>query len=409
MLHIEHSEDYKKRWPIAQSFGLFDSPNLKAGTSLVLKNRDGLKELSFLCFVGWLFTSILNRSKEKIRLALLPAGPHGESSVLVLYPPETHLAAPSRTQSELFDKDYFVCPLDRSKGIALSETQRHLCPVVNKLRYNLAHARPDGNVDGLREPHTTENRCQSNKQLLWDYLRDTIFKDPELYGPMIGGRAFPINLPFRFLEQYLTGVESGDLEKLMEETFLWFAMASSGVVMGFPHVIPKVPIVFHEIDALLYEATGQFAPLQAPPPEGWNAYLATHSVCLMEFTVGHHAEVTKAEVTGAVPKPTGALGKDVPKNKLMNFHAFQSFGFKSTQCYYLTVTGEANLGPPTHRALQSVKGFTYYCLTDDCGDNVKQFILNHADAPVPATKVREWYERFLAQVERAGVEFRRTC
>jgi hypothetical protein len=36
--------------------------------------------------------------------------------MLVLYDPTTHLASPSRAFSEIFDPDYFVCPLDRSGG-----------------------------------------------------------------------------------------------------------------------------------------------------------------------------------------------------------------------------------------------------------------------------------------------------
>jgi hypothetical protein len=410
MLHIECSRDYQKRWPIAESFGLFVSPDRITGRPLRLNNRTGLKELSFVFFVGWLFTSILNRSKVKVRLSLLPAGPRGESSVLVLYPPETHLASPSRTKNELFDREYFVCPLDRSGGIALSETQRHLCPVVNKLRYNLAHARPDGDVAGLKEPHRTAYCCDSKKRLLWEYLGETLFKEPELYGPMVGGRAFPIDLPFEFLEKYLTGVEPGrmDLGKLMEETFLWFAMATSEVIMGFPHVSPKLPIVFHEIDVLLYEAAGNFTPQSTTPADGWERYFQRHSVCLMEFTVGHQAEVAKSDGTGELMRSGGVLGKDVPKNKLMNFHAFKSFGFRSTQAYYLTVTGEASLGAPTLRALNTVPGFNYFCLSDALKENIEELVLNHNDVPVPAAKVREWHEQMIIRVESGGSEFRKS-
>ncbi len=116
MLHIKHGEDYQQRWPVAQRAGLIQSPNTKTKppAPLQILNRDGLVDLSFVFFTGWLFTGILNRSKEVIRISLLPFGLRRESSVLVLYNPETHLAAPSRTLSELFDADYFVCPLDRA-------------------------------------------------------------------------------------------------------------------------------------------------------------------------------------------------------------------------------------------------------------------------------------------------------
>lgn len=147
-----------------------------------------LRELSFVFSVGCLFTGILNRSKELIRLSLIPIGANRESSILVLYDPMTHLASPSRKHNELFDPDYFVCPLDRAGGRELTETEKHLCPVVNKLRYNLAHARPDRSVEGLKEPDKTQYCCESKKQKFWIYLKDSINMDPELYSPMVGGR-----------------------------------------------------------------------------------------------------------------------------------------------------------------------------------------------------------------------------
>ena len=409
MLHIKYSEDYQKRWPIAQGAGLIRSPSLKATppSSLKILDREALTELSFIFFTGWLFTGILNRSKELIRLSLLPLGTSGESSVLVLYHPETHLASPSRMDSEIFDSSYFVCPLDRAGGGEKSPTQMHLCPVVNKLRYNLAHARPDGSVEGLKEPDRTQYCCESRKAKLWAYLNETVRTDPELYGPMIGGRAFPINLPFAFLERYLTGIEvkNLDLGKLLEETLLWFAMASSDVIMGFPHVTPAIPIAFNEIDLLLYEAAGDFTGQQATPDGGWEAYLNRHAVCLMEFTIGHHAEMAKGgqEVPG---RPEGGLGKDVPKNKLMNFYAFRSYEFKLVHGNYFTVTGEANLAPPTKRTLSTTAGFNYRCLSDECGANIEQLILQHHDTPVPVLQVRSWHGRLIEMVEQAGRDFR---
>ena len=386
MLDIEHTEDYKKRWPMAQRKGLIQSPSFKVQppTPLQILDRHGLTDLSFIFFTGWLFTSILNRSKELIRVSLLPFGSTRELSVLVLYSPTTHLASPSRKVNELFDPEYFVCPLDRSGGKELSPTQQHLCPVVNKLRYNLAHARPDWSVDGLMEPDRTQYCCESKKQKLWAYLEATIRAEPEVYGPMVGGRCYPIRLPFDFLEKYLTGIEPKnlDLGKLLEETLLWFAMAASGVVVGYAHPQPTVPIVFNEIDLLLYEAGTDFKGLQEPPPGGWEAYLARHAVCLMEFTIGHHAEVAKA-VSGGQQKAAGGPGKDVPKNKLMNFYAMRSFGFRLTHGNYFTVLGESNLAPPTRQTLDATTGFSYRCLSDECSDDIGQIVINHPDASCP--------------------------
>jgi hypothetical protein len=100
--------------------------------------------------------------------------------------------------------------------------EMHLYPVVNKLRYNLAHARPDWDVSGLQEPEKTQHCCDSKKEKLWAYLRDTLLKDADLYGPMVGGSAFPIGLPFDFLKKYLTGASptTDTFGRLMEETLL---------------------------------------------------------------------------------------------------------------------------------------------------------------------------------------------
>jgi hypothetical protein len=407
MLDIDHSEDYKQRWPVAQAAGLFHSPSFKdkPPTSLKILNAEGLLDLSFIFFTGWLFTSILNRSKDLIRVSLLPFGPNRESSVLVLYDPTTHLASPSRAISEIFDPGYFVCPLDRSGGKDLSETQKHLCPVVNKLRYNLANARSDGNVDGLKEPDRTQYCCESKKARLWDYLGRTILSEPEVYGPMVGGRCYPIRLPFSFVEKYLTGIEPKnlDLGRLLEETLLWYAMAESGVVMGFPHAQPKVPILFNEIDLLLYEPGEDLKGVQAPPAGQWEDYLKKHAVCLMEFTVGHHAEVAKGQ---ALQKGDGGPGKDVPKNKLMNFHAMRSYGFRLTHGNYFTVLGESSLAPPTLRALDTTEGFTYRCLSKECGHDIGQLVLNHPDAPVPWDQIRKWHGHLVQMVIDASRLFR---
>lgn len=408
MLSIDHSEDYRKRWTVAEAAGLIRPPSFKEKppTSLQICNADGLLDLSFIFFTGWLFTGILNRSKDLIRVSLLPFGLNRESSVLVLYDPTTHLASPSRAISELFDADFFVCPLDRFAGQELSETQKHLCPLINKLRYNLAHARPDRSVDGLKEPHKTQYCCESRKAKLWEYLQGTILTNPEVYGPMVGGRCLPIRLPFSFLEKYLTGIEPKnlDLSKLLEETLLWYAMAESGVVMGFAHAQPKVPIDFNEIDVMLYEPGVDLKPVQVPPNGSWEDYLKKHAVCLMEFTVGHQAEVAKGVV--AQQKGDVGPGKDVPKNKLMNFYAMKSFGFRPTHGNYFTVLGESNLAPPTLRALETTEGFTYRCLSEACDDEIGQLVLNHPDAPVPWEQIRKWHGRLIEMVIEAAQRFR---
>src|ERR1022692_4057164 len=96
MLHLKSSRDYAGRWPIAEKVGLFTSPKISTSqaTPLVITNRQGLRELSFAFFVAWLFTGVLNRSKELLHFSFLPLGQTGESSVLVLYRPNSPLAFP---------------------------------------------------------------------------------------------------------------------------------------------------------------------------------------------------------------------------------------------------------------------------------------------------------------------------
>jgi hypothetical protein len=257
MLPLKPDPDYRARWKIAEQF-FCDKPNFTANTPLRIRDLQGLKELSFVFFTGWLFSGILNRDKELVRPCLLSMGKTGDTSLLVLYDPRTPLAAPARRELELFDPEFFTCPLDKASK-PLTVTEMRLCPVVNKLRYNLAHAKPGWNVTGLTEPKKTEECCKSSKTLLWDYLGQTVVANPDLYGPMVGGAAFPVRLPFNLLSQYLTGVNprTRDFGNLLEETLLWFAMAKSGVLIGEPHIIITKPFECNEIDILLYECAGK--------------------------------------------------------------------------------------------------------------------------------------------------------
>jgi hypothetical protein len=89
MIQIRPSRDYDGRWRIAEKEGLFTSPKITppTATPLIITSRDALKEHSLAFFIGWLFTGVLNRSKELLRVSLLPVGDKGETSVLV--PPES--------------------------------------------------------------------------------------------------------------------------------------------------------------------------------------------------------------------------------------------------------------------------------------------------------------------------------
>lgn len=123
----------------------------------------------------------------------------------------------------------------------------------------------------------------------------------------------------------------------------------------------------------------------------------------MEFTVGHHAEVAKG---AAAKREDAGPGKDVPKNKLMNFYAMKSFGFRLAHGNYFTVLGESSLASPTLRRLGTTKGFTYRCLSKECGDDIGQLVLNHPDVPVPWNQIRKWHEKLIEMVIDAAKRFR---
>jgi len=400
--------DYLARWAVAEKH-FCTRPNFKDNTPLRVTYLDGLKDLSFIFFTGWLFCGILNREKELIRPCLLPMGKDKDTSLLVLYDPKTHLAAPARRELELFDAEFFTCPLDTATK-ALSVTEMRLCPVVNKLRYNLAHAKPKWEVTGLTEPSKTEDCCKSAKSLLWDYLGKTVCTDPDLYGPMVGGAAFPVRLPFSILSEYLTGVNprGRDFGTLLEETLLWFAMAKSGILMGIPHVVFNKPLLFNEIDIALFECAGKLKPPKEDPPGGWSKHIEDQAVCVIELTIGHQSDAAKEPMEeGQDSRKRGGSseGKEVPKNKLVNFLALKSSGFRLVHTYYISVVGDPDMAPATQQALTRTDGFRYVFLPDVVGEDMTTLVLNQRDTPVLIATVRRWHEALIKVVEDAGVGF----
>jgi hypothetical protein len=406
MLPLAQDEDYRARWSLVEKH-FCSRPNSRDGTPLVIRDYEGMKELSFVFFTGWLFCGVLNSDKDLVRPAILPMGKAGESSVLALYELTTHLAAPARRGSLLLDPDYFVCPLDRA-GRALTPTETHLCPVVNKLRYNLAHAKDEWDVSGLVEPSKTQECCASGKDLLWSYLAATVCRDPDLYGPMIGGSAFPINLQYDVLSEYLTGVNPGtrDFGTLLEETLLWFAMAKSGVLVGAAHTIVEKPFKSNEIDILLYECAGKHKAV-TDPPDGWAKHLEEQAICVLELTIGHQPE------PASNPRETDAgrrggrrtEGNDAPKNKLINFLAFRSIGFKHVEFHYLSVIADPSMAEATKQALECTDGFRYTFLPTILGEDVGGAVLDHRDNRVPVQTVRRWHDALIKAVESIGEEF----
>jgi hypothetical protein len=405
MLPFKEDDDYRERRNIVEEH-FCTKPSFKEGTPLLIRDYEGLKELSFVFFAGWLFCGILNREKELVRPCIVPMGQRGEASLLALYRPTTHLATPARREMELQDPDFFTCPLDRAAR-DLTATEKHLCPVVNKLRYNLAHAKPEWDVGGLVEPAKTQECCESRKARLWEYLEKTVWGEPDVYGSIVGGAVFPVRLPFDLLRVYTTGASprTRDFGNLLEETLLWFAMARSRILMGAPHVVFTKPFECHEIDVLLYDCAGKTKVQRDDPPEGWQNYVADQSLCLLELTIGHQPEKDGGE---AAPKKLAgavAAGKDVPKNKLVNYLALRSAGFRLVESHYVSVTGDTTMSPATKQALQATDGFVYHFLPAVVSEDIEAMILKHHDTKVPVSTVRRWHDALIGVVERVAVEF----
>jgi hypothetical protein len=221
---------------------------------------------------------------------------------------------------------------------------------------------------------------------------------------MVGGAAFPVKLPYSLLKQYLTGVYPGtrDFGNLLEETLLWYAMAKSGVLIGEPHITLSKPFECNEIDMLLYECAGNTTQQKTEPPDGWAKYLADQSICVLELTIGHYAELRDPSDEKENKKQGG---KDVPKNKLVNYLALKSAGFRHVLATYVSVVGDPTMAAATKKALTSTDGFRYIFLPDVVKEDIEATVLNHHDKRVPQAKVRSWHESLICVIEDAGAEF----
>lgn len=406
MLPFPDDKDFRERRKVlARHF--CHPPDTSSAKPLQIHDVVGLTELSFALFAGWLFSGILNRGKPLLRPCLMPVGANGESSILSLYDPGSHLATPGRKTHSLLSPSYFKCPLDTADRV-LTDRERHLCPVVNKLRYNLAHSKPEWNVDGLDEPSKTKECCESKKALLWSYLDRTLVQDPDKYGSIVGGAAYPIALRFELLKEYLTGITSDtkDLGKLLEETLLCYAMSRSEVLLGGAHTSFPKPFECYEIDILLYECSGKYKQQKTEPEGGWKGYLGDQSICVIELTIGHRA--SDFEEGGAVDaKSTQVDGNDAPKNKLINYFALSSYGFKRVEANYISFIRDKTMHAATRQALESTPGYKYVLIEDSDaeGRDIEQMVLSHHDDHVSVATVRKWHSQLIKAVEDIAQTF----
>lgn len=395
--HKQPSEvDYKARFGVLAADNILRSPSARHGTPLTILNRTHLDELSFAFFVGWLYLGVFNVKKKKLRAAIVPM--ESSQSLVVFWESGTKLAPPTRSNGLLVDEEYFTCPLDQAAGKPLTDAERQLCPVLNRLRYNLSHCTTHPSL--LTLPSEADACCASVKRDLWQYLRATVVGDNDRYGAMLGGVVVPTNLDPALLKRFATGLDGNtqDMGKVFEETLLWYAMAAApSIRIGLPHFEFTEPFLSNEIDFALCDTGG--LTLSATPD--WATACKSYSLCVYELTVGHRGDGEQEQDHTSADRQEGS---DHPKNKLINHLALRSTGFQIAHFHYLSILGSSNQAPSTARALRGTDGFNYWVLQEEVPD-VEERILNHFETPVPVATLRDWHRRIVEQVESAARTF----
>src|SRR5262249_22671360 len=100
-------------------------------------------------------------------------------------------------------------------------------------------------------------------------------------------------------------------------------------------------------------------------------------------------------------------GNDAPKNKLINFLAFKSLGFKCVSFFYIYVNQYQSLAESTKRALEFTGDFRYESLSAIVEEDVSGAVLNHRDTRVLVSTVRRWHDALIRAVESIGEDFAR--
>lgn len=391
---------YKDRLEVAgRSF--LKIPNVARGEALEITAEEVLRDLSFACFVGWLY---LGHFQSGVRIAFVPASAKRDRTVLCLAREKTTRVTPHRGYPE-FLVDFFRCPLDElARGESLTVSQQRLCPVVNKLRYNLGQDGVAG-TDVL-EPQKTEDCCSSKKAALWDYLDQTLLAHPELYGALVGHTAIPLQVPFDLVSSFFRGMEhnTASFGELLEETLLWYGGAASKCPFGFVHASLAQPFRSCEIDVLLVDPGTNQEPVFAEPEEGWKAHAGGEHVALIELTIGHSQETAKISQNDGGERASG--GKDAVRRKLTNLLALRSLGLASATCSFISVSGETAAADASIRAAGACDGFTIEVLSAGVEPTIAEQVLGHFEAPIAVDELRKWHSKLIGIVEGAGRDLR---
>ncbi len=164
----------------------------------------------------------------------------------------------------------------------------------------------------------------------------------------------------------------------------------------------------------LYESSRQLlTTAKAEPAGGWVPYLTPHAICSHRAYDWPSRLETKRKTD---PSPesglSGRSGKDVPKNKLMNFFAFKSYGFRCVHAHYLTITGRVPLGRllPARRS-KSTDGSEHICLSDACGFEYRRTkVLNFRwMTSIPFITLRDWHNRMIDVIAACRRRFIRSA
>lgn len=387
--------DYEKRVGILQKEGILTIPIGAQRRPLQITNRAVFDELSFAFFAAWVFNGILNRDAAKVRINFVPLNDESAQTLLVISQIATPYAVPGRDLVESVDENFLYCPLDRAQGQGTTKEEQVLCPVLNKLRYNLGQR---SDVKSFQIPQKSQSCCESRKQSLWQYLGKTVVTDPHVYGWLFGGVVVPLQLSPKLVRLYLTGFgeNNADWGFLFDEILLLDAMAYSGAMIGIPHAATKTPFNSNEIDFLLYDSKGK---KKTPDHslDACKAIVADQGICIFETTVGHRKESDEGR----------AIGSDHPKNKIINFLALKSLGFQTLHYHYLSVLGLAesdSLAEATRQALEGTAGFEYWSLSHEV-PKLQSLVLGALETPIPVADLRAWHKHLMQHVHRVARDF----
>lgn len=376
-----------RRLKVLVNAGILVLPELsKPETRGGIVNRPAFDELSFAFFVAWLYTSIWSRTASfRASWVLLPGT---NETILSLGRLQFPLVVPgtATTPAIFIDDEFLACEVDRTKT-AVERKRQILCPVLNRVRSNLAHR-----VDRVTVlPPASRDCCGSAKALLWGFMRG----DRDAASAAVGGQAIPIALDSTLATAFATGLEatSTDLGAVFEETLLVYALFAAGATMGIPHFSFTQPVESHEIDFAIYDTRGH------RHSDDWESVIGAQSLAVWEVTCGHMAEEPELGDTRSRP------GADHPRNKLVNFLALSTLGFAELRFHYLSVLQPTDgISPATVRALERTPGFDYWCLQSEV-PNLSQEVIESLDAGVNAASLRDWHHRIVQRVEMQATVF----